>query len=193
MKSRLPVWLMLGCLAVTPALAVPPPGRTPHIDDTVHLLPQIPGDQEMLEAKLAEFEQRSGIKILLEFRERSPGTEEDKIPGAFMRALSAREGTGQHGVLLVYFAADFDWRVWVSDDLAPRFAGKPGTVQQLTKSGAIHNVKEAILAAANERAEAGFAALKKNLPGDEQPPPDLKLRLQTEALLDGLIKWFSAN
>ena len=64
---------------------------------------------------------------------------------------------------------------------------------QLTASGAIHDVKEALLTAANERADAGFAALKKNLPGDEMPRPDLKLRLQTEALIDALIAKFSGK
>ena len=191
MKTRILSWLVLGCLAGAGAWAAPLPGRTPHIDDTVHLLPPIPGDQDALEAKLAEFEARSGIKILVEFRERSPAADEDQVPGAYMRALSGREGTLQRGVLVVYFAADSDWRIWIGDELTARFAGKPGTVPQLTASGAIHEVKEALLTAASERADAGFAALKKNLPGDEMPSPDLKLRLQAEALIDGLIAKFS--
>ena len=192
-QTRIISWLVLGCLACAGAWAAPLPGRTPHIDDTVHLLPPIPGDQDTLEAKMAEFEARTGIKILVEFRERSPAPEEDKVPGAFMSALAAREGTLRHGILVVYFAADLDWRIWIGNDLAPRFAGKPGTVPQLTASGAIHDVKEALLTAANERADAGFAALKKNLPGDEMPSPDLKLRLQTEALIDALIAKFSGK
>lgn len=191
LQSRILSWLALGCLAGAGAWAAPLPGRTPHLDDTVHLLPPIPGDQDALEAKLAEFEARSGIKILVELRERSPAADEDKVPGAYMHALSGREGTLKRGVLVVYFAADSDWRIWIGDELVARFAGKPGTVSQLTTSGAIHEVKEALVNAANERADAGFAALKKNLPGDEMPSPDLKLRLQTEALIDALIAKFS--
>lgn len=186
-------WLVLGCLVGVTALAAPPPGRTPHIDDTTHLLPPIPGDQDALEAKLADFEARSGIKILVEFRERSPSAEEDKVPGVYMRTLAAREGTLQHGVLVVYFLPDTDWRIWVGDELASRFAGKPGTVKQLTASGAIHEVKEALLAAAADRADAGFLTVKKSLPGDEMPGADIKLRLQTEAIIDGLIAKFSAK
>ena len=52
MKTRILSWLVLGCLAGAGAWAAPLPGRTPHIDDTVHLLPPIPGDQDALEAKL---------------------------------------------------------------------------------------------------------------------------------------------
>jgi len=193
MKRLLPIWLILGGLTVASALAAPPPGRTPHIDDTVHLLPPIPGDLDRLEAKLADFESRSGIRLLLEFRERSPSTEEDNVPGAYMRALSAREGTRKNGVLVVYFAGENDWRIWIGDELTARFAGKPGTVKQLTTSGAIHDAKEALLMAAHERSLAGLAELQKALPGDEPPPQDLKLRLQTEALIDALIMKFSAK
>jgi hypothetical protein len=193
MKNWFSLCLVLGTLTTASVVAAPPPGRTPHIDDTARLLPPIPGDQDRLEAKLAEFEQRSGIRILLEFRDRAPAPEEDNVPGAYMRALAAREGTAQRGVLVVYFAGDNDWRIWIGSELTPRFAGKPGTEKQLTASGAIHDAKEALLAAAHERSEAGLAQLQKSLPGDEQPAQDLKLRLQTEALLDALITKFSGK
>ncbi len=179
-------WLSILLLGALPT-ALMAADRTDHIDNTVHLLPAIPGDLEMLEGKLAEFERRSGIRVLVEFHERSPSAREDEVPGAYMHALAGRLGVGQRGVLIVYFAEESDWRVWIGDDLAPRFAGKPGTVQALTASGAIHDAKEAMLAVAHDRAEAGFAALRKNLPGDAEPPRDLQLRLQTEALIDALI------
>ncbi len=163
---------MFGLLTGATALAAPLPGRTAHIDDTVQLLPAIPGDLEKLEAKLAEFEQRSGIRIMLQFRERSPTSEEDKVPGVYMRTLALREGTLQHGVLVVYFGADSDWRIWIGDELVNRFAGKPGTVKKLTSSGAIHDTKEAMMTLAHERAEAGIAQVKKNLPGDDEPAND---------------------
>jgi hypothetical protein len=193
MKHWLAGGIVLAVLTGATALAAPLPGRTPHIDNTVQLLPPIPGDQDKLEAKLADFETRSGIRILLQFRERSPTTEEDKVPGAYMRTLALREGTLQKGVLVVYFAGDNDWRIWIGDDLANRFAGKPGTVKVLTSSGAIHDVKEALMTAAHARAEVGLAQMKKNLPGDEEPSADLKLRLETEALLDGLIEKFTTK
>lgn len=190
MKTRIQGWLALGCLACATALRAAPADRTAHIDDTVQLLPSIPGDLDQLEAKLADFELRSGIKILVEFHGHSPSADEDKVPGAYMRALSGRLGTLQRGVLVVYFADDPDWRVWIGDELASRFTGKPGTVKQLTESGAIHDAKEAMLVAAHDRAEVGLAAVQKKLPADELPGPEIKLRLQTEALLDALMAKF---
>jgi hypothetical protein len=191
MKTRMQGWLILGCLAGATALAADPARRLAHIDDMAQELPPIPGDLATLEDKLAAFERTSGIKILVEFHEHSPPAADDQVPGAYMRALSGRLGTLQRGVLVVYFAEESDWRVWIGDELTSRFVGKPGTVKQLTASGAIHDVKEALLTAAHEKAEAAFTALQKSMPGDAMPSQDLKLRLQTEALLDALMAKFS--
>ena len=191
MKRWISTGLILGWLAAGTTMAAPLPGRTAHIDDTVQLLPPIPGDLEKLEAKLADFERASGIKVLVQFRDQAPSSEEDKVPGAYMHTLALREGTLQKGILMVYFSADSDWRIWIGDELVNRFAGKPGTVKKLTADGAIHTAKEAMMNAAQERADAGILQLQKNLPGDEVPGNDLKLRLQTEALLDALIAKFS--
>ena len=191
MKRWLPIaGLFLGLAGATAFAAAP--RRTAHINDTVQLLPPIPGDLDNLEAKLAEFERATGIKMLVEFREHAPSGEEDKVPGAYMQKLASQSGTLQRGIMVVYFAEETDWRVWIGDGLIPRFVGKPGTVKQLTTTGAIHDVKEALLTAAHERSEVALAQLQKNLPGDEQPAQDIKLRLQTEAILDALIVKFSA-
>lgn len=191
MKARFQTWLAVGCLAGASALAAAAPNRTAHIDDTAHLLPPIPGDLDVLEGRLADFESRTGIKILVEFHERSPSANEDKVPGAYMRTLSARLGVREHGVLLVYFGEDGDWRVWIGDDLTARFAGKPGTVKQLTASGAIHDVKEAMLESIRAKADVALATLQKNLPGDELPSQAERARVQLDALLEALMAKFA--
>ena len=86
-------WLSILLLGALPT-ALMAADRTDHIDNTVHLLPAIPGDLEMLEGKLAEFERRSGIRVLVEFHERSPSAREDEVPGAYMHALAGRLGVG---------------------------------------------------------------------------------------------------
>lgn len=166
------------------------PRRTAHIDDTVQLLPPIPGDLDTLEARVAEFERITGIKMLVEFHEHSPSPAEDRVPGAYMRTLSARRGVQQRGILLVYFGEDADWRVWIGDELTARFVGKPGTAKQLTASGAIHDVKEAMLADARAQADVALAALQRTLAGDELPSQAEKARLQLDALLNAIMAKF---
>jgi hypothetical protein len=157
-----------------------------HFDDPGRLLPADPAWTRAVEARLDAFERATGIKILVEIHLKSPSAEEDKVPGAYMSALSGKLGTLRHGVLVVYFADDPDWRVWVGDELTPAFAGKPGTVKELTASGAIHDVKEAMLAAARAKADATLAELQRIAP-KEKPPAGIQLAMQTDALLDALI------
>ena len=158
-----------------------------HLDDPAQMLPADPAAAPNLEARLAAFEQTSGIRILVQFHAKSPSAEEDKVPGAYMSALSRQLGTLPHGVLVVYFADDPDWRIWIGDDLAAKFAGRPGTVQELTANKAIHDVKEALLTAARTKADAAFAKLQKAAPPDRPPSAAQNLRLQTDALIDALV------
>jgi len=139
-----------------------------------------------LKAKLADFEQASGIRVLVEFHAKSPPADEDQHPGDYMRALSAKLGVIGHGVLMVHFADDPDWRVWVGDDLTPKFVGKAGTAEGFTASGAMHNAKEAYLDAAMANAGAAYSALEGAKPDPKAAASGLLLRLQTDALVAGL-------
>jgi hypothetical protein len=103
-----------------------------------------------------------------------------------MRALATQLGVIKEGVLVVYFADDPDWRVWIGDNLTPRFVGKPGDAKQFTQSGEMHNAKEAFLTASLARADAAFAALQKAAPSGAPPGLGRHLALQADALVDGL-------
>jgi hypothetical protein len=104
-----------------------------------------------------------------------------------MRTLAAKLGVAQRGVLVAYFADDDDWRVWIGDELTPRFVGRSGTAQEFTDSGVMHEVKEAFLQAARATGDADYARQQKTSRADQPPPPAQKLKLQTDALLDSLI------
>ncbi len=189
MKPRALSWLALGlCIGLLAKAAGEAPAR---VDDPGHLLPS--GEAGKIAARLEDFERGSGIRVLVQFHAKSPPEAEDKVPGAYMSALAGQLGTRPHGVLVVYFADDPDWRVWIGDELTSRFAGKPGTVRELTASGAIHAVKEVMLDSAHAKAEAAFSALQKSAPVTVPPTPAQHLQLQTEALLDALLAKFSGK
>lgn len=180
-SSRL---LALGLFACTTSLSAAAPES--HFDDPGRLLLANSAWTKACEAKLSSFEHATGIKILVQIHLKSPSPEEDKVPGAYMRALAEKLGTLQHGVLVVYFADEPDWRVWIGDELTSAFVGKPGTVKELTERAAIHDVKEAMLNAARVKADATFAELQKIAPA-EKPPAGMQLALQADALLDDLM------
>lgn len=148
-----------------------------HIDDPGRLLPAEVA--QAVEAKLAAFEHAAGIRVLVRYHAKSPSEEEDKEPGAYMQALAEKLGTRQRGVLAVYFADEPDWRVWIGDELTERFAGRTGTVQELTENKAIHDVKEAMFAEMKAQADARLASATDKSAAH-------RLALETEALVDGL-------
>lgn len=168
----------------------PEPGPTAHFDDPAHLLPSDPPRAKNFNYKLANFERATGLKIVGRLLAKSPSPEEDAKPGAYMHALAEKLGVAQRGILVAYFADEDDWRVWIGDELTSRFVGRPGTVEELTQSGAIHDTKEALLKAAHDAGETDFAQQKAGAPADRPPPPGQRIKLHTDALLDALILKF---
>ena len=103
-----------------------------------------------------------------------------------MRALATKLGVIKGGVLVGFFADDPDWRVWIGDDLTPKFVGKPGDAKQFTESGEMHTAKEAFLTGSLAKADAAFAALQKAAPPGAPPGLVRHVALQADALIDGL-------
>lgn len=181
MKSLFLRLALLVMMAGAPALRAA--SAAVHLDDPGRLLPADPLWLSQVETRLGEYEAGTGIKILVQFHAKSPAAEEDKVPGAYMHALATRLGVNRSGVLAVYFADEDEWRIWLGDELTPRFVGRPGTVEELTKSGAIHEVKEALLTAI----QATVAAAGRKTSPNVQPAPGLYRRQQAEAMVDALI------
>lgn len=163
------------------------PGPDTAFFDEPGLLPTEPPRAKAFNAKLANVERATGLRIVARIRAKSPSKEEDAEPGVFMKTWSKRLGLADHGVLAVYFADEGDWRVWVGDVLTPRFVGRDGTAAEFTRSGAMHEAKEALLQAAEKDRDEAFARQQRTSPPDRQPTPGQKIKLHTDAVLDRLI------
>lgn len=164
------------------------PGPTAHMDDPAGLLPAEPSRAKAFNFKLANLERATGVRIVARLRAKSPTAAEDAEPGAFMRALAGKLGVAQRGALAAYFADDDDWRVWIGDDSTAAFVGRTGNAKEFTDSGAMHEAKEAFLKAARATGDANFERQQKSAPPDRPPPPQQRLKLQADAVLDGLIR-----
>lgn len=165
------------------------PSPTAHFDDPDKVLPAEPPRAKNFNYKLANFERATGVRIVARvFAQDPPATEDDK-PGKFMRALAAKLGTAQDGVVAAHFGAD-DWRIWVGDNLTAKFVGRPTSTADLGEDGALHHVKEKLLDTAQAEGDAAYEQQKKSSPPDKQPPPAQRLKLQTDAVLDALILKF---
>lgn len=163
------------------------PGPLTHFDDPDKLLPQEVPRAKNFNFKLANFERVTGIRIAARVFAKSPSATEDSQPGQFMKALAAKLGIEKRGAVAAYFADEKDWRVWFIGDSTTAFFGREATAGELGEGAAFHKAKEAFLAAAAAAGDAAFVAQQKNSPPDKQPSPAQHLKLQFDALLDGLI------
>jgi cyclophilin family peptidyl-prolyl cis-trans isomerase len=163
------------------------PGPTAYFDDPDKLLPIDPPRAKNFNFKLANYERATGVKIVARMFAKSPPAGEDAKPGAYMHALAEKLGVAKRGALAAYFAAEDDWRVWIGDESTSAFLGRASIPQDLVAEGALHKVKEAFLNATRAAGDAAFAQQQKSAPPDKPVPPAQHLKLQTDAVLDGLI------
>lgn len=157
-------------------------GETKHIDDVAGMLRV--ADASKLDGELDQLQNDTGIRAVLRFHEHLPAPEEDDAPGLYMRGLSTQLGLIENGVLAVYFADEKEWRVWIGNALAARFAGQQGSAEALTKSGAMHDAKEAWMEQVFAAAEKAWAEWNQIAHG--LPRPEEKVRFDAQALVDGL-------
>ncbi|HZZ20667.1 MAG TPA: hypothetical protein VFE25_14930 [Opitutaceae bacterium] len=162
------------------------PQLTPNVVDESADVSQDTAWLGRLQASLGAIQSNEGIRVLVQFHAKSPPDNEDQHPGDYMRALSAKLGVIQQGILMVHFADDPDWRVWIGDGLTPKFVGKPGNAKEFTENGEMHDAKEAVLTTAMADAARKYALL--NLPkmDAKTPASGVLLRLQAGAIVDGL-------
>ena len=167
--------------------ATPLPTATSHFADPDNLLPAEPPRAKTFNSKLANVERTTGLRIAARVFAKSPTAAEDSAPGAFMKALAARLGVTPRGAVAAYFADDNDWRVWLVGDSTTPFFGRVATAAELGDGAAFHDVKEAFVKAAQAEGDAAYELQKKNAPADKTPPAGQRIKLQTDAILDGLI------
>lgn len=163
------------------------PGPAAHFDDPAGLIPVDPPRAKNFSYKLANFERATGVRIVGRLFAQSPTEAEDAVPGAYMKALAEKLGVARRGALAVYFADEKDWRIWFGTEAAGIILGHPATAADLAPDGPLHQVKTAFIEDAVAEGNAAYARQQQAAPPDHQPLPAQQLKLQTDALLDGLI------
>lgn len=166
----------------------PLPGAAAHFDDPDGLLPAEPPRAKNFNFKLANVERARGLRIVARVFARSPPDSEGRKIGARMRELAAQLGVARRGALAAYFADRTEWKLWLGDESAAAFMRRPGTVQEFMQGGAFHAEKQAFLDRAVAAGAADFEVQRRQAPADSPPSPKQRLKLQTDAVLDGLIE-----
>ncbi|HVS53116.1 MAG TPA: peptidylprolyl isomerase [Opitutaceae bacterium] len=162
------------------------PGPAAHFDDPDRLLPVDPPRAKNFNFKLANFERATGLKIVARLLARSPPNTDGRKLGTYAHELATKLDVEKTGALALYVADRDEWKLWIGDDSAAAFMGHAGTVKDFMQGGAFHEAKQGLLDAARATGEADFAAQQKSAAGPSLPTGQ-RLKLQTDAVLDGLI------
>lgn len=169
------------------------PGPAAPFDDADRLLPADPPRAQAFNVKLGNFERATGHRIRARlFAKFTPDTPAQR-PGNYIHRRAQELKIADDGILVAYFADIDQWALRVGDQLVPRFMGRPGTVREFTKDGALHEAKKTFLARAVAEGDAAFAAQQNSAPADRPVPPAQRLKLQTDALLDDLIAFLEKS
>ena len=172
------------------SLATPEPGPTAHFDDSDKLLPSDPPRAKAFNFKLANFERATGVKLVARLLAKSPPDTDGRKLNTYVRDLAAKLGVAKTGALALYVADRDEWKLWLGDDSAPAFMGQTGTVKDFMQDGAFHTAKQAYLDAAKAQGDADFTKQQKSATPEKPLPPGQRLKLQTDAVFDGLIAKF---
>ena len=163
------------------------PGPTAHFDDPNKLLPAEPPRAKAFNFKLANFEHTTGVRLVARLFAKSPPAAEDEKPGAYMHALAEKLGTAKRGALAAYFAESDEWRVWIGDESAGAFMGHAAAAGDLEPDGKMHEAKQKFLDAVKAQGDRAFLDAKMAATANNPLLPGQGLKLQTDAMLDGLI------
>ena len=167
-----------------PGAAVPGPAAA--FDDPDRLLPDDPPRAKNFNFKLANFERVTGVKVAARLLAQSPPDTDGRKLNTYLHDLAEKLGVAKTGVLALYVADRDEWKLWIGDDSAPAFMGRAGTVRDFMQGGAFHEAKQALLTAARAQGDADFAAQQAAAAPNHPLPPGQRLKLQTDAVLDGL-------
>ncbi len=169
-------------------VAKTPRATPPHFDDPDNLLSPSPSRAKTFDTKLANVERATGVKLYARLFESFTPDTPNQRPGNYTGSLARQLHLPSDSVLAVYFADLDQWGLWIGDHLLEHFMGRSGTVQEFTRTGALHAAKQSLLTTAKTEAETAIAAAGKTGPVS----PGHKTKLLVDAVLDALIFKFES-
>lgn len=108
--------------------------------------------------QLADFHARTGVDLRVELEAGFKPATPAQRPGSFAGARAAQLRLGDRAILAVYFADRDQWGLWLGEGLLARLVGRLGDAQTFTHDGSLHRAKQALIAAARARGDAGSPA-----------------------------------
>ncbi len=166
------------------------PGTDAFFDDPDQLLPtNIPRASDF-NHKLANFERFTGERIIARLFAKTPDEFEGEKREQYLRALAEKMKVDKRGALVVYLRDRDQWLIRIAPESAASFIAGPRTsdgTKAVTADGkTLAQAQEEFISAAKQQSDQ-FIAMAIKAAADQSISSGQKIKLQTDAILDGLI------
>ena len=163
------------------------PGPDAAFADPDQLLPKEWDRAKNFNYKLTNFERFTGTKLVARLVDHSPPFALGDQRDVWLQTEALRLGVAKRGALVIYIAQEARWCLRIGDESVAHFLqtgpnGEPGMT-----STSVLEAQEKIIHAAIARAADTIATMIKRLPLDDPMTVQRRLKLITDAVLDGLI------
>ncbi len=162
------------------------PGTNAPFDDPDKILPTDWPRARAFNFKLANFERFTGQRIVARVFARPPAPAARGLAD-WMSGEATRLGVVQHGALAVYFADQDRWHLFIGKNSQPTFLRTGPLGEALRPEPSLATAVAKFLGAARLRSHAAFAHAQASATPDKPLPAGQAVKLQVDAVLDGLI------
>ena len=163
------------------------PGPNAPFDDPDKILPLEWDRAKQFNFKLVNFHRFRGIKLAARLYANHPPAAAGEKLEAWLQAESMRLGVDQRGALAVYFADADKFHVRIGAVSMDHFLATTPTGEKCPPALSIDEALGALFKAADEGAAKTIATLQARLTPDDPMTEQRKIKLQADALIDGLI------
>ncbi len=163
------------------------PGPDAAFDDPDHLLPTEWDRAKNFNYKLTNFERFTNNKLVARLFEHLPPSAQGIHQDVWLQKEANRLGVAKHGAFVVYLAKEDRWCFRIGDESVTHFLHTGPNGEPEMTSTSLHEAQEKLLQAALARASDTITTMIKRLAPDDPMTNQRRLKLTTDAVLDGLI------
>lgn len=163
------------------------PGPDAPFDDPDKILPKEWDRAKNFNCKLANFERFTGSKLAARVLARRPAAAQgDKLAG-YLQHEADRLGVAGRGALAIYVADEDRWHIQIGAKSVSHFLKTDAFGERSARAGSVEEAVKKLLEAANERSAKSIATMIARLTPDDPMTDGRRIKLKTDAVLDGLI------
>ncbi|MCE9610743.1 MAG: peptidylprolyl isomerase [Chthoniobacter sp.] len=163
------------------------PGPDAPFADPEKILPTEWDRAKHFNYKLVNFERFTGTKLAARVYAQPPAEAVGDKLNAWLTHEAARLGVAKRGALAIYFAQPDQWHIRIGTDSVAHFLETDALGEKSTPSSSVEEAVRQLLAAATTRSAESIAAIIKRLPPEDPMTDGRRIKLKTDAVLDGLI------